>query len=167
MKTIIAVVGVLISVNAMSKTPEEAPPAASPTAPVSLLGYAIGQKLDACPEGSKTVVREHRKLCSLGPTTFAGTRALDHSITLFNGQVIGIRIGVRGQAANPQVLAHLRDQFGDPDGSFSKPDLHSYIWVRGSVVVHFDGVVGAIQINDVLMTEVAKLRIAPTNQFDF
>jgi hypothetical protein len=165
MKAIIAIAAALISANALSQTPEEIRKAA----PVSILGYTIGQKLDACPEHSKTTRNDYRRLCSLGPTNLAGAGAIEHSITLFNGEIIAslVRFGTREQAAIARVLADLREHFGDPDGSFSKPDLGSYVWVRGSVVMSFDGIAGLLQATDVIKTEVAKLRASPSNQFDF
>lgn len=165
MKAIIAIVAALISTAALSQTPDEVRKAA----PVSILGYAIGQKLDACPENSQVTRTDFRRLCSLGPTTMAGASAPEHSITLFNGEVIAslVRLGTREQAAVARVLTDLRERFGDPDGAFSKPDLGSYVWVRGSIVMHFDGVAGLLLATDVIKTEVAKLRAAPSNQFDF
>lgn len=165
MKVIIAIVGALASVNALSQVPE----VARSTAPVSILGYVIGQRLEACPEGSAATRNDYRRFCSLGPATISGARAVDHSITLFNGEVIGslVRLGTREPPVLARVLADLRERFGDPDASFSKPDQGSYIWVRGSIVMQFDGIAGLLLATDVVKTEVAKLRAAPTNQFDF
>lgn len=143
---------------------------AQANAPVSILGYAIGQKLEACPQGSQGTRKDFRWLCHLGPATLAGTSALEHSIVLFNGEVIAtlVRLGEqREPAVQGGVLSELRERLGDPDGAYSKPDLKSYVWVRGSVVTHFDAIAGLLSASDVIKTEVAKLRAAPSNQFDF
>lgn len=142
---------------------------AQANAPVSILGYAIGQKLEACPQGSQGTRKDFRWLCQLGPATLAGASALEHSIVLFNGEVIGalVRLGDHEDGIQSRILADLQERLGDPDRAYSKPDLKSYVWVRGSVVTHFDAIAGLLSVSDVIKTEVAKLRAAPSNQFDF
>lgn len=143
--------------------------AADGAEPYSFLGYAIGQKLEACPVGSRVSVSEHRRICGLGAAEFAGTAVTAHAVTLFNKEVIGLNLefGPLGEEAGAQVLAELQRRFGNPDRAFSQPDLRALVWVRGAVVVHFDSAAGSLAVTDVIKTEVAKLRVAPPNQVDF
>jgi hypothetical protein len=190
-KVFVAAVMALVSAGALASTPEEIMKScldenqrsnrqydcakdgaylkAARAAALKISDFSIGQKLDACPEGSRKSQSGHRVHCSLGPVTFADVNAFEYSLTLFNGEVIGalLRLSDRGHRALEKILAELTARFGNPDPSLSKPDLHSYFWVRGSIVTFFDGAAGSVLLTDVVKTEVAKLRAAPSNQVDF
>ena len=114
----------------------------------SIKGYTLGQQMAACPEGSVSTPGKVMLLCSLGPTTYAGAEASDHTVVIYNNEVIGIMVKLksRGRYANSGVLDAMKEKFGNP--TQSKSHLNAYAWRQGSAELSFDGYAGTVLLID-------------------
>lgn len=133
---------------------------------LSIKGYMPGQKMSVCPENSVSNPGKAMLLCSLGPTSYAGAEASDHTVVIYNNEIIGVMVKLkeRGRYANSGVLAALKEKFGNP--TESKSHLNEHKWQQGSVVLSFDGYSGIVLLADIEKNRAAMDSSAKANKND-
>lgn len=133
----------------------------------ALKDYRLGAPMERCPESATKVVPDGPSTtCILGPTTLANQLATEHLVTIYESKISAVtyRLASKGASANSDLLATLKEKFGEPD--FSKPHLNEYIWGRDTKRMIFDGWKGYVLLVDRTASDEARKKKAISNKSD-
>ncbi len=139
--------------------------------PFDLKGYALGQPMTECPQGSTVFGPANQPVvsCDLGPTTVANQPVSRLVVAFFEGKVVTIFAGLTqsGQYSNTEVRDALIEKFGEPNSSLTKRHLNEYRWRgNGGQLMSLDGWKGNLIIQDLDAHRRARSVSAGSNKSD-
>lgn len=165
MKSLLTIIAAITLSSCSTNTPTNNTTQSAP--PFSIKGYSTGQPMETCP--SDTLQQERKgafKICTLGPSTYAGEAVKNTTLVLSSGQIISVSITLndRGQHANSEIRKALIERYGQPTSS--KEHINEYIWNKNSITLVLDGWKGDLTLLDIDSYKAAAKKNAVANQSD-